>query len=269
MTRELAALRAFSLRDERAAADALADYAHGASSLGPATAALDALAAHRSVTGCIDVLSGHPRGFVEVDRACLYRFWDIRLLLAVFDRNPHPGKQGQALMDTIAICWMHAEAIGATHLREQLDHLVTRVVDGYPGVVGRNMNPLCTLVAHLVTGRPVDELEALRWAPIGVYTPIAAGTLRSSDYDALATYHQHALDGRGYPPFRTYPYRVIPFELVAIARRTGIRIDSRHPLLTSSLARRRDVPDIAMPDELEPVIERATCELALTTDGLR
>jgi hypothetical protein len=262
LARELAVLRAQSLRPEPDR-EALAGYALGPLSVGHATAALDALATFHAVSGCLDVLSGHRRGFAAIDRACLYRYWDVRLLVALYDRNPRPDRQGNALMDVIATCWMHAEAIGATRLRARLDRLVTRVVDGCPGIVGRNMSPLCTLVAHLATGRDVVQLEAAGWAPIGVYAPVVAGTFRACDYDTLATFHQHAVDTKRWPPFGAYPYRVVPVELLAIARRTGIPIEGRHPLLKTTLARQRTVPDIAIPDELRPVIERATQELSL------
>jgi hypothetical protein len=61
------------------------------------------------------------------------------------------------------------------------------------------------------------------------------------------------------------PFNLAPFELLAIERRTGVSAaESRHPLLTSPLAKRRSVPTVPVPPELQAVIARAAKELPLS-----
>lgn len=81
---------------------------------------------------------------------------------------------------------MHADAVGATAIREELDRLVMRVDEGYGGVGGRDMNGLATLVAHYATGRDFAMLERSGWSPIEVYSTAIRG-IRSSRPITLET----------------------------------------------------------------------------------
>jgi hypothetical protein len=126
------------------------------------------------------------------------------------------------------------------------------------------MNSLVALVAHFATGKDPAVFERSGWADIGPYAHVASGKLRPEEYDELADYHTREVSGSGFPAFDRYPYRVVPFELFAIEKRTGVPIENpRHPLLTSPLAVRREVSEIPVPDELRRVIDRASTELGL------
>jgi hypothetical protein len=240
----------------------LADYASGKLDVGFGSSALDDLASYHGAAGCSSVLSGDEQGFADLDRACLENFWMIRLLTRGYDLDQRPGKGPRIQLERVVTCWMHAEALGATSIREWLDGLIHKIDDGYPGVGGKDMSPLCTLVAWFVTGKPVAALERSGWAKIGPYAPLAAGSFTAQDYDELAAFHQKGVDGAGYPPFHFYPYRLVPFELQAIAKRTGVALEGKHPLLGSPLAKPRHVPEIPVPDELRAVLASRAAEVA-------
>jgi hypothetical protein len=239
----------------------LADYAAGTRDVGFGSSALDDLASYHGAAGCARVLAGDEPGFLDLDLACLESFWMIRLLARGYDLDDRPGKGARVMLERVATCWMHAEALGATAIRDWLDTLIQRIEDGYLGVEGKYMSPLCTLVAWFVTGKPVVELERSGWAKIGPYAPVVAGSFTAQSYDELAAFHQKAVDGNGYPPFHFYPYRLVPFELQAIAKRTGVALEGKHPLLTSPLAKSRLVSEIPVPDELRAVLESRAAEV--------
>ncbi len=242
----------------------LARCGAGERDLALAVTSLEGLANWYGALGCVAVIDGDEGGFESIDRACLYSFWAIRLMARGYDLDQRPDKQPRGLLvDQIATCWMHAEAIGAVSIREELDALVVRADDGYAGVIGRDMNALGTLVAHYATKRGPDELARRGWAPIEVYRPVTSGAVTTDDYDRLATYHQKNVDGAGYPPFHAYPYRLAAFELLAIARRTGVPVDGQSPLINSPLARARDAGTPAVPDELAPIVARAAREFGI------
>jgi hypothetical protein len=243
----------------------LADYASGTRDVGFGSSALDDLASYHGAAGCSRVLSGDDQGFRDLDLACLESFWMIRLLTRGYDLDQRPGKGPRILLERVATCWMHAEALGAIRIREWLDALIHKIEDGYPGVEGKYMSPLCTLVAWFVTGKPVAALERSGWAKIDAYAPVAAGSFTAQSYDELAAFHQKGVDGAGYPPFHFYPYRLAPFELQVIAKRTGVALEGKHPLLTSPLANSRLVPEIPVTDELRAVLESRAAEV--TADG--
>lgn len=242
----------------------LLDYAAGKAHVGNASGGLRGLVSYEGARGCQAVLDGDEGGFVWLDRACAYNAWIVRLLVRGYEIDPRPDKDPRVLMDRVAECWMHAEAIGAVAIRAQLDALITAVVRGDgPGkaVHGKDMNALCTLVAYLATGHDVGALEREGWAPIDVYAPVVAGRI---DYDALAAYHQNSADtddDDSHPPFASYPYRLAPFELLAIAKRTGAPMTGGHPLITSPLARVRDVPEPPLSDELRAVAASGAAEV--------
>jgi hypothetical protein len=243
--------------------DRLAKCGTGEHELATATRALSYLAYWYGGRGAIAVLDGDDSGYELVDRACLYNFCAIRILSRGYDLDPRPNKQSRGLlMDRIATCWMHADAVGATAIREELDRLVMRVDEGYGGVGGRDMNGLATLVAHYATGRDFAMLERSGWSPIEVYSTAIRG-ITEPDWEELAAYHARNVDGAAYPAFHAYPYRVAAFEILAIARRTGGAVSGQHPLITSPLIRARDVGRLAVPDELAPLISRAAREWQL------
>jgi hypothetical protein len=227
----------------------------GGLEFGNAIGGLEDLAGWYGAKGCVAVLDGDMTGYELVDRACLYRFWAIQLLARAYDLDERPNKGPRGLLvDQIARCWMHAEAMGVTAIRESLDALIVRVDSGYGGVSGRQMNALGTLVAHYATNRDARSLERDGWAPIGTYRAATTNNVTERDYEAFASYHQRNLDGSGFPAFHSDPYRLAALELLAIARRTGVPVSGQHPLITSPLARARDVETIAVPDELQPVL---------------
>ena len=267
MAREIAEAKDYPGMHERTggagrARQKLAEYVEGAGKVGGVMGALRLFAEMRGAAGCAAVIAGDERGYLDLDLACLYNYWLIRLLARNYDLNQRPDKQGAVLMGGVATCWMHAEAIGAVGLRRWLDGLVERAVAGYGGVKGRNMSALTTLVAHYVTARGVSDLEREGWGAIDAYACVAGGTFVARDYDKLAAYHQSQTDGEAYPPFVAFPYTLVPFELLVVARRTGIPIEGSHPLLTSPLARVRDVPEIPMTEELRSVVDRASKDLS-------
>jgi hypothetical protein len=132
-------------------------YASGEGNIGRATVALTSLAGYAGATGSLAVIQGEDGGFAEIDRSCLYNYWVIRLLVGGYRADQRPGKHPRTTMDNLACCWMHAAAIGA---REPLDWLTTLVKDldqGDPSVGGKDMNPLCGLMAHFATGHDRDS----------------------------------------------------------------------------------------------------------------
>jgi hypothetical protein len=222
----------------------------GGLEFGNAIGGLEDLAGWYGAKGCVAVLDGDMTGYELVDRACLYRFWAIQLLARAYDLDERPNKGPRGLLvDQIARCWMHAEAIGLTAIRESLDALIVRVDSGYGGVSGRRMNALGTLVAHYATKRDVRSLERDGWARIESYRAATTNAVTERDYEAFAAYHQRNLDGSGYPAFWSEPHRLAALELLAIARRTRVPVSGQHPLITSPLARARDVETLAVPDE--------------------
>lgn len=242
----------------------LAKCGAGEGNLALVVSSLESLAVWYGAVGCVAVIDGDEGGFESIDRACLYNFWAIRLMARGYDLDQRPDKQPRGLLvDQIARCWMHAEAIGAVSFREELDALVVRADVGYAGVVGREMNALGTLVAHYATKRDPDELARRGWAPIEIYRPVALGAVTAADYDRFATYHQKNVDGGGYPAFHADPYRLAAFELLAIARRSGVPVSGQNWLINSPLARVRDAGEPAVPDELAPIIARAAREFGI------
>jgi len=265
--RELQDLHAYMARQEAegtARRQDLVAYSSGASSLGVATVALGHLAIYEGAAGCLAVLEGNDGGFEAVDRACLYNYWKIRLLVAAYDSDPRLTKQPRIEMPVLATCWMHAAALRVRDVSDWLTERATRITEGDQSIDGTDMSALCTLVAHLASGKRLGELERSGFGPLAPYEKVANRTLTSTDYDALAEYHSEQTQGGEAAAFFFYPYRLIPCELQAIERLTGVEIvDPRHPLLTSPLARRREVPSLSMVDELESVIVRARSELRI------
>ncbi len=261
LRKELKELREHVLRDERQnmPGSSRSDMAERLAQGKPLVwGSLDYLSHYISAHGCVRVLDGDAGGFGEIDLACLYGFWMFRIGARAYDLITSPKRASRSpLMDHLATCWMHAEAIGARGIREWLDGLVQRVDAGEDVVDGKDMSPLCTLMAHFVTGKRAEVLEASGWAPIDIYRPVTDGTFDASQWDALASWHQENTDRGDYPPFYSAPYRLIPFELMAISRRTGIPISGTNPLLHTPLAVMREVPEIAMTDELQAVIDCA------------
>jgi hypothetical protein len=256
-TREVKEVREYAAKRESEGVvdDARRKLTKCALEFGFAIGGLKNLAAWYGAKGCVAVLDGDITGNELVDRACLYNFWAIQLLSRSYDLDQRPNKQPRGLLvDQIARCWMHAEAIGATAIRKSLDDLIVRVDSGYGGVAGRNMNALGTLVAHYATNRDANSLEHDGWAPIETYRAATTNAVTERDYETFAAYHQKNLDGAGYPAFPSDPYRLAPLELLAIARRTRVPVSGQHPLITSPLARARDVETLAVPDELQPVL---------------
>ena len=210
------------------------------------------------------VLEGHDDGWLQIDRACLYLTWEIHLLACAYDADTRPEKQPRTNLDGAANVWTHAEALGASGLRDWLDGRL-RKIDGGDGSLGaKSMNPLVALVAHFATGKDPAVLKRSGWADIGPYQRVVSGDFRPEEYDALAEYHTQQVTDHGFPAFYSYPYRLIPFELFAIEKRTGVPIEkAQHPLLTSPLAKRREVREIPVPDELRRVLDRARTEMIL------
>ena len=266
MKRELNALRRLR-HDQAYLAENRADveaYGAGRGTLGGATVGLLVLAGYESTTGCTRVLDGHEDGWLQVDRACLYLKWMIQLLACAYDADTRPEKQSRTNLDGAANVWTHAEALGALDVRDWLGDRVSRIASGDGSLGGKSMNPLVALVAHFATGKDPAALKRSGWADIGPYGGAASGTLRSEEYDELADYHTRQVTDSGFPAFDRYPYRLIPFELFAIEKRTGVRIEKpQHPLLTSPLAVRREVRHIPVPDDLRRVIDRARTELEM------
>jgi hypothetical protein len=269
LAHELRDLRAFITRQEAEGTASscrqdLVAYSSGSSSLGVATVALGRLAAYEGAAGCLAVLTGNDGGFEAIDASCLYSYWKIRLLVAAYEIDPRPTKQPRIEMPVLATCWMHAAALQVRDVSDWLTERATRLTEGDQSIDGTNMSALCTLVAHLATGKGPRELERAGFGPLAPYEKIANRTLTPMDYDLLAEYHSEQARGGDAAAFFFYPYRLIPYELLAIERLTGVEIvDPRHPLLTSPLARRREVPSLAMVEELEAVIVRARSELSV------
>lgn len=221
---------------------------------------LGLLASYMGAHGCLRVVEGDHDGFTEIDRALLYEFWSIRLRTISYDLDPCSDADKQrrsTMMDGIATAWMHTEAIGAVGLRTWLDGLLLRADRGYQGVRYRDMSPLCTLVGHFVTGKDAAALEASGWGDIGPYAPIVDGSFDASQWDALATWHIDSISTSGFPAFKNFPYSLIPFELMAISRRTGIPISGDSPLFHTVLAARREVPEIPVTEELQAILDCA------------
>jgi hypothetical protein len=249
------------LAQNRAAMEA---YAAGRGSFGPATVGLLVIGGHEAAVGCARVADGKDDGWLQVDRACIYSAWEIHLLACAYDADVRPQKQPRTTLDGAANVWTQAESIGAVNVRDRLERRICTVDAGDGSLSGKHMNPLVALVAHFATGKDPAALKRSGWADIGPYGKVAAGTFRPEHYDELAEYHTTQVTDSGFPAFDRYPYRLIPFELFAIEKRTGIPIQNpKHPLLTSPFAVRREVREIPVPDDLRGVIERARTEMKL------
>jgi hypothetical protein len=236
----------------------IADYATGKQHYGSAAVALELLGNYHGAAGCVRVLGGDDGGFAELDLACVYNYWTLRMITRAYDLDTRPEKQARVLMDAVATCWMHAEAIGAVEIRDWLNALIESVNAGNGSVGGKDMNALCALAAHFATGGKVGK----GWAKLGPYQPVANGSLTSEGYDDLAVHHTGSVDGSGFPAFPHYPYRLAPLELLAIEKRTGVPIGERaHPLLRTPLAKRRQASVDLLPPEIQSAIERARGEL--------
>ncbi|HMF44327.1 MAG TPA: hypothetical protein VKQ32_26825 [Polyangia bacterium] len=266
MKRERDALQAY-LENERASdfpessRAGLTNYAAGLANIGHATVGLEYLAGYEGALGCSQVLQGDEAGFALIDRACLYNYWAVRLLACAYDADSRPEKQARTDMENVAPCWMHASALGAQAIRDWLDPRIELIDKGDESIGGKDMNPLCTLMAHFVTKRNAGEIKRHGWGSIGPYASVAQGSLKPDDYELLAEYHAKNVGTGGYQPFWRLPYRLYPGELLAIEKLTGVPITMpRHPLLTSPLARRREVPTIPVPDDLKAVIKKARSE---------
>lgn len=264
---ELRRLRAYIAREgaegtARSCRQDLMAYSSGTSPLGAATSALGYLASYESAAGCLAVLEGNDSGFEAIDRACLYSYWKIRILVAAYKSDPRSTKQARIEMAVVATCWMHASALQVRDASDWLTERITGITEGDQSVDGRAMNALCTLAAHLATGKAPRELERSGFGPLGPYEKVADRSLTPKDYDALAQYHSDQSAGGNAATFYFYPYRLIPFELGAIERLVGVEIaNPSHPMLMSPLARRREVPIIPMGKDLKAVVIRARSEL--------
>jgi len=231
-------------------------YAARGGTFGGAATGLMVIASFEGAAGCARVLEGHDDGWLQIDRACLYLTWEIHLLACAYDADTRPEKQPRTNLD--------GAALGASGLRDWLDGRL-RKIDGGDGSLGaKSMNPLVALVAHFATGKDPAVLKRSGWADIGPYQRVVSGDFRPEEYDALAEYHTQQVTDHGFPAFYSYPYRLIPFELFAIEKRTGVPIEkAQHPLLTSPLAKRREVREIPVLDELRRVLDRARTEMIL------
>jgi hypothetical protein len=239
----------------------IATYVAGTAPVGAATVGLASLSGWHGGVGCRRVLDGDEGGWEEIDRAGLYLFSTVRILACAYDADTRPQKGPRTNLDGAASAFTHAEAIGAAAMRDWLAERFRRIDAGDGSLGGKDMNPLVALVAHLATGKDPAALKASGWAGIGPYGSIAADALRPEDYEELADYHTRRAAGPGFPAFDLYPYRLVPFEILAIERRTGVRIETpKHPLLASPLLRARNVGDPPIPAELQQVIDRARSE---------
>jgi len=276
MTRELRWLKEYVAKQDSIGfpeqhRQMLAAYAVGLEGMGPRSAsfggavtALNYLAGYRSVLGSLAVIDGDQLGFKAIDDACLYRYWAIRLLARAYDADTRPDKRPRVYMEALAAVWMHAAALGAAEPKEWLSKRILQVYADDQSVGGKGMNPLCTLVAHYVTGDDAFTLKHSGWGEIDAYAPVVNRTFCCESYDELADYHTRRVDGAGYPEFHFYPYRVLPSEIFAIENLSGVALKQpTHPLLTSPLAVRREVAEIAATDELKGVLERASSEFPL------
>jgi hypothetical protein len=266
MKKEMNALRKLR-RDEAYLAENHAkveSYAAGQGTVGAATTGLLVLAGYAATTGCLRVLDGDDDGWRRIDESCLYLSWRMRLLACAYDADERPQKQARGTLEHVANVWMHAEALGASEVRSYWDGRLRNIDAGQESLVGKDMNALIALAGHFATGKEASEIERSGWAELGPYVAVASGKLRAQDYDELADYHTRQVTDHGFPAFDRYPYRLIPFELFAIEKRTGVPIRSaRHPLLNSPFAVRREVDRIPVPDQLENVIDRARTELPI------
>jgi hypothetical protein len=242
------------------------EYLAGKGNIGHATVALQYLANVESAAGCGRVLDGDDAGFAGVDRACLYNSWVIRLLTSAYDADTRPDRYPRLVMETVAPCWMHAIAIGAQSIATALAARVKLVDAGDGSIGGKELNRLCTLMAHYITGKSARDLKASGWASPGPYAPVVEGTLTPDGYQALADAHIANVGSGDSQAFFFYPYRIYPAEILAIEQLSGVAIGaSKHPLLTSPLARRRTVPEIPMTEELAAIVDKAKQELPALT----
>lgn len=233
----------------------------GTRNWGAGVTSLMLLGSFRAVDGVVRVLDGDAGGWGLVDLACLYNAWALRILSRAYDVDDRPNKNPRIMMEVLARCWMHAEAIDAADVRNHIDTLVRKIDGGSDCVGGKGMNPLCGAVAALSLSLDGETLARRGWSAPGPYATAVAGTLRPSDYDGLADYHIKRTGGAGFPEFQMNPYSVVPFELHAIERRTGVRIQSEHPLLVGPLAAHRTVSELPTTEELDRVISASEKDL--------
>ncbi|MCW5800977.1 MAG: hypothetical protein KIT31_01080 [Deltaproteobacteria bacterium] len=234
----------------------LASYATGAETIRAAAVGLQFLASYLGAGGSLRVLDGDDGGFDDLDASLLYEYWSVRCFVQDYETDTSAWKYPRVNMDVVARCWMQAAALGTQSVLDWLSERVRRIdsTGEEHGISGKDMNPLCTLMAHFVTGRDPEALARSGWAPITAYRAVAQRSLRSGDYEALATYHSKRL----HEDFSGHPSSVVPFELLAIERLTGVPIENpKHEWLRTPLVRRRQVPEIPVPPELAAVIERS------------
>jgi hypothetical protein len=139
--------------------------------------------------------------------------------------------------------------------------LVAALNNGGGAIGGKEMSPLCTLVAHLALDEQLSALEKKGWAAAGVYQ-VAERPLGTEEFEALADYHLKRTSGAGYPEFQSYPYCLLPVEIRALERLgRGTLGPTEHPLLNSPLAARREAASIELDDGLKRFRERTSRDL--------
>jgi hypothetical protein len=238
-------------------------YVDGTGPSGGAMAGLLYLASYEGAAGCLAVLEQNEEGFARIDLACAYHYWLVRVFVRVYERDKG-AIASRVLMSNVATTWMHAAALANQEITDWLSARARRADEGDASLGATDMNPLCGLMGHLVTGKSPDELKASGWAPLGPYLPVVQGPLTADVYDSLADYHTRRLDGAGFPDFQMSPYRYVPFEILAIARLKGGDLENaKHPLLTSGLAKRREVPQMPLTGDASAVIAKVRGELGI------
>jgi hypothetical protein len=242
----------------------LEGYVRGDKHIGHAAVAFLYLAGFRSAQGCLAVLRGDAGGFRSVDLSCLYRSLQVFMLARAFELDQRSDKQPRVHMWDVACAWLHAHAIGLDSTCDRLSAIIKRQCGGERLVGGEDVSATATLVAHWATSIEPGRLEQAGWKSLGAYARLVSGPVTGEDLDELCEEHIRQVGREGDETFAQYPYRIIPFELLAAARRLGVDLSTcRHPLLVSPLAAPRKVAALPHSTEINAALRQARAELGL------
>lgn len=223
-----------------------------------AVSALDCLWRHHARRAAGRVRDGDSNSYAVIDQSLLTAGAVVLAQARAVELDPSPG-YAACSMDQSGLAWLHAESVGARQVADAVASRIRRFVAGerfwdIPSL------PPSTLVAHWLTGKPLDELVAEKWPMLGGFRAARKSALSPADFDELASLHCERAP-RDVSFFDRSPLFLMPIELLVLEKRTGCRMEGRHPIINSPLAARRVVPNIKPHPQIAEVLQRAASDL--------
>ena len=244
----------------------LKSYAAGKVHLGHATVSLTYLGAYMAAEGCLAVVKGDDRGMSNIDLGCTYAYCSLIALEEAYEADARPDKQPRTYMGAVVACWLHAYAIGQVAVAERLARIIRTGLERGQSVAGpSHETALGTLVTHWATGTDVASLVARDFPDLGSYQVLLGRELDAAGLSALCDRHIRSTDDEDEDAFALYPGSLIPFEILAAARRNSFDVGGcDHPLLTWAISRFRSAPALPRTAELDAVLRRLQGELSFS-----